>query len=199
MTGVFSDSGAYVPVTVIEAGPCVVTQVKSTETDGYNALQVGFQDKSLDKVNKPQAGHFKKSGSDGFAHVREFPVDDPAEYTPGQTLNTGLFEVGETVNVSGLIKGRGFSGVIKRHGFRGGKKTHGSRSHRVPGSIGNSAWPGRVIKGKKLPGRYGNTRQTVKNLKIMDIREEENLLLVKGAVPGTRNGLVQIYKANALK
>lgn len=199
MTGIFASNGEYVPVTVIAAGPCVVTQIKSAETDGYDALQVGFQEKDLDKVNKPMTGHFKKSGSSGFAHVREFQVDNPADYTPGQTLDTELFDVGETVHISGLIKGRGYSGVMKRHGFRGGKKTHGSRSHRVPGSIGNSAWPGRVIKGKKLPGRYGNSRQTMKNLKIMDIREKENLLLVKGAVPGTRNGLVQIYKTNASK
>lgn len=196
MTGVFGNDGKYIPVTVVEAGPCVVTQVKTSATDGYDALQVGFGKKRLDKMTKPLAGHFKKSGSEnGFSCVRELAVSDVAEYTPGQELTADLFKAGEKVNISGLTKGRGFAGVIKRHGFSGGRKTHGSRSHRIPGAIGNSAWPGKVVKGKKLPGRYGNVRQTVKNLEIVDVREEDNLLLIKGAVPGSRNGLVQINKA----
>lgn len=195
MTGVFADNGDYVPVTVIEAGPCVVTQVKTVENDGYNAVQLGFLEKSPKKLNKPLAGHFKKSGGKGFVYLKEFRVDDPSLYTPGQVINAELFQAGEKVHVSGQIKGRGFSGVVKRHGFAGGKESHGCRSKRVPGSIGSSAWPGKVVKGKKLPGRYGNTRRTIKNLKIFDIYGEDNLILVKGPVPGTRNGLVEIRKA----
>ncbi|MFP4447086.1 MAG: 50S ribosomal protein L3 [Desulfosudaceae bacterium] len=198
MTGVFASDGKYVPVTVVKAGPCVVTQIKTTATDGYDALQVGFGEKRLDKVTKPQAGHFQKSGCEsGFACVREFAVGDVAAYSPGQEVTVKLFTAGEKVNVAGVTKGRGFAGVIKRHGFSGGRKTHGSRSHRIPGSIGMSAWPGKVIKGKKMPGRYGHVRQTVKNLEIVDVRENENLLLIKGAVPGTRNGLVEINKVAA--
>jgi len=198
MTGVFASDGKYVPVTVVKAGPCVVTQIKTTATDGYDALQVGFGEKRLDKVTKPQAGHFQKSGCEsGFACVREFAVNDVAAYSPGQEVSVNLFTAGEKVNVAGVTKGRGFAGVIKRHGFSGGRKTHGSRSHRIPGAIGMSAWPGKVIKGKKMPGRYGHVRQTVKNLEIVDVRENENLLLIKGAVPGTRNGLVEINKVAA--
>lgn len=194
MTGVFSDQGDYVPVTVIEAGPCVVTQIKTVETDGYSALQLGFGVKRADRVNKPLAGHFQKSGSVGFTHVREFLVDDPSQYTLGQVLNADLFKIGEKVHVSGRMKGRGFAGVVKRHGFSGGDDGHGCKSHRVPGSIGTSAWPSRVIKGRKLPGRYGNTRKTTKNLKIFDIQGENNLILIKGSVPGGNNGLVEIQK-----
>jgi large subunit ribosomal protein L3 len=197
MTGVFSDQGDYVPVTVIEAGPCVVTQIKTVETDGYSALQLGFGEKRPNRVNKPQTGHFQKSGSVGFTHVREFLVDDPSQYTLGQVLNADLFKIGEKVHVSGMMKGRGFAGVVKRHGFSGGKDTHGCKSHRVPGSIGTSAWPSRVVKGKKLPGRYGNTRKTTKNLKIFDVQGDRNLILVKGSVPGSNNGLVEIQKINA--
>jgi large subunit ribosomal protein L3 len=197
MTGVFSDRGEYVPVTVVEAGPCVVTQIKTVETDGYNALQLGFLEKKASKINKPLAGHFKKSGGVGFAYVREMAVDDPSAYTLGQVINAELFSIGEKVHVAGLMKGRGFAGVVKRHGFAGGKDTHGCHSHRVPGSIGTSAWPSKVFKGRKLPGRYGNTRITTKNLKIFDIQPETNLILIKGAVPGSNNGLVEIRKINA--
>jgi len=197
MTGVFSDQGEYVPVTVVEAGPCVVTQIKTVETDGYNALQLGFMEKKANKVNKPLAGHFKKSGGVGFAYVREMAVDDPSAYTLGQVINAELFSIGEKVHVAGLMKGRGFAGVVKRHGFAGGKDTHGCHSHRVPGSIGTSAWPSKVFKGKKLPGRYGNTRITTKNLKVFDVQSDNNLILIKGAVPGSNNGLVEIRKINA--
>jgi len=197
MTGVFSDRGEYVPVTVVEAGPCVVTQIKTVETDGYNALQLGFLEKKASKINKPLAGHFKKSGGVGFAYVREMAVDDPSAYALGQVINAELFSAGEKVHVAGLMKGRGFAGVVKRHGFSGGDDTHGCHSHRVPGSIGTSAWPSKVFKGRKLPGRYGNTRITTKNLKIFDIQPETNLILIKGAVPGSNNGLVEIRKINA--
>ncbi len=199
MTGVFASDGRRIPVTVLEVGPCVVTQVKTEAVDGYNALQLGFGTRKASRVNKPMAGHLKKSGAQGFAVLREFPVDDPDGYSVGQTVGLDIFKVGERIDITGTIKGRGYQGVIKRHRFSGGKKTHGSRSHRVPGSIGCSAWPGKVIKGKKLPGQYGNTRKTVRNLEIVDIRPEENLLLVKGAVPGHRTGLVAVRKTKIAK
>ncbi|MFC1505385.1 50S ribosomal protein L3 [Thermodesulfobacteriota bacterium] len=194
MTGVFTPEGNYVPVTVLEVGPCVITQVKTEATDGYNALQLGFGSKKKIRINKPLQGHFKKSDQGGFAYLREVAADTPEEYNAGQTLNLELFKVGEKVDIIGTIKGRGFAGVIKRHGFHGGKKTHGSHSHRIPGSIGCSAWPAKVIKGKKMPGQYGNSRQTTRNLEIVDVRPDDNLLFVKGAVPGSKSSLVIVNK-----
>ncbi|MBU4287202.1 MAG: 50S ribosomal protein L3 [Proteobacteria bacterium] len=194
MAGIFSPDGKHIPVTVIQAGPCAITQIKTIVTDGYNALQLGFGKKKRSRISKPIQGHLKKSGEGYFEILREFPVDDPSEYTLGHTLSIDLFEVGELVDVAGTSKGRGFSGVIKRHGFHGGPETHGCRSHRVPGSIGCSAWPAKVVKGKKMPGHYGNERNTVKNLEIIDIRPEENLILIKGAIPGFNSGLIEIRK-----
>ena len=194
MTGLFMPDGQYVPVTVIEAGPCVVTQIKTTETDGYNALQLGFGKKRESRLNKPQKGHFSKSGSEGFYHVKEFGVGDPEQYSLGQEITLDLFKVGERVDVIGKTKGRGFAGVMKRHGFHGGRKTHGSHSHRIPGSVGCSASPAKIIKGKKMPGHYGNDRQTTRNLEVVDIRSEDNIILVKGAVPGSKSALVTINK-----
>lgn len=194
MTSVFTGEGRYVPVTVLQAGPCVVTQVKTKDTDGYDALQLGFGEKKESRVNKPLKGHFKKSGDAFFRVMREVPVDNPSDFNPGQTITADLFTVGERVDVTGTSKGRGFAGVIKRHGFHGGKKTHGSHSHRIPGSIGCSAWPSKVIKGKKMPGQFGNARNTTRNLQVVDIRPEENLILIKGAVPGSPSGLVVIRK-----
>ncbi len=194
MTGLYLREDRYLPITVLQVGPCVVTQIKTVDTDGYNALQLGFGEKKKARVNKPMAGHFRKSGENNFIFLREFPVDKPNEYTLGQFLTVELFEVGERVDVVGTTKGRGFAGVVKRHGFHGGKETHGSMSHRVPGSIGSSAWPSRVVKGKKLPGRYGNERKTIRNLEIVDIRADENIILIKGAVPGFRSGIVEIKK-----
>jgi large subunit ribosomal protein L3 len=194
MTSVFTPDGRYIPATVLEVGPCVVTQIKTEATDGYNALQIGFGTRKASRTTRPLQGHFKRSGGDCFAVTREVAVDNPGDYKPGQKVTLDLFAVGEKVDISGTTKGRGFSGVIKRHGFHGGRKTHGSHSHRIPGSIGCSAWPSRVIKGKRLPGQYGNVRQTVKNLEVVDIRPEENLLLIKGGVPGHPNALVTIRK-----
>jgi len=194
MTAVFTPDGRYVPVTVIEAGPCVVTQIKTRSTDGYSALQVGFIEKKADRTSKPLQGHSAKSGGRCFHHLKEFFVDNPEEFSLGQEITVELFQVGERVDVIGTSKGRGFSGVMKRHGFSGGRKTHGSKSHRIPGSIGCSAWPSRVIKGKKLPGRYGSDRKTIRNLEIVDIRADDNLILIKGAVPGPKSGLVAINK-----
>jgi large subunit ribosomal protein L3 len=194
MMGVFTAEGRHIPVTVLKVGPCVVTQVKTVATDGYDALQLGFGEKKESQVNKPLAGHLKKSGQEGFVFLKEVPVDDPDEYNPGQTISLDVFKVGERVDVTSTTKGRGFAGVIKRHGFHGGKKTHGSHSHRIPGSIGCSATPSKVIKGKKMPGQYGNVRQTARNLEIVDIRPEQHLVMVKGAVPGSASGLVAVTK-----
>ena len=193
MTSLFTPEGAYIPVTVIELGPCVVTQVKSEATDGYNAVQLGFGTKKASRINKPLEGHLKKSGGQ-YAVLKEFPVEPSTGYEVGQTLGLDLFAIGEKVDIVGTTKGRGFAGVTKRHGFRLGRKTHGSKSYRIPGSIGCSAWPSRVIRGKKMPGQYGNKRQTARNLEIVDIRPEENIVMVKGAVPGHRNGLVMVNK-----
>ena len=194
MTGMFTPEGRYVPATVIEAGPCVVTQIKSKDTDGYDALQLGFGGKRTSRVNKPLQGHFKKSGDQCFRFLKEFSVENPADYNVGQELTVEMFKVGERVDVVGTTKGRGFSGVIKRHGFHRGPMTHGSRNVRRPGSVGCSAWPAKIIKGKKMPGQYGNDRKTVRNLEIVDIRFDDNLILVKGAVPGAESGLVSVNK-----
>lgn len=198
MMSIFSPEGKYMPVTVLKLGPCVITQIKAVAGDGYNALQLGFGERKKSRINKPVEGHLKKSGGDCFALLREIPVDNPDEYDLGQTVNLEIFKVGERVNVTGITKGRGFAGVIKRHGFHGGKKTHGSHSHRIPGSIGCSAWPAKVIKGKKMPGHYGNEQKTVKNLEIVDIRPEEDLIMLKGAVPGFRSGLIEVKKQKNL-
>ena len=182
------------PVTILEVGPCVVTQVKTQTTDGYDALQVGFLTQRGNRTNKPLQGHFEKSGGQGYAFLREISVDDPSAYTLGQTLTVEMFQVGERVDISGISKGRGFSGVVKRWGFRGGGGTHGSMFHRAPGSVGASATPAKIIKGRKLPGHHGNRRVTVRNLKIIEVRPEQHLLIVRGAVPGCRSGLVEVRK-----
>jgi large subunit ribosomal protein L3 len=194
MTSLFLPDGRYVPVTVIQAGPCVVTQIKTEATDGYNALQLGFEEKRASRTNKPLKGHFVKSGGNCYVHLGEFPVDDPDGFDLGQNVGIDLFQVGEKIEVVGTSKGRGFAGVMKRHGFGGGKQTHGSKTHRIPGSVGCSAWPAKVWRGKKLPGHYGTDRKTVRNLEIVDIRPDQNLILVKGAVPGAKSGLVRINK-----
>jgi large subunit ribosomal protein L3 len=194
MTRVYNEHGRSIPVTVIEAGPCIVLQKKTTDNEGYNAIQVGFLEKKASRVNKPEAGHFKRSGTAGYYHVSEFRVADPETYELGQQLTAKeVLSVGDIVDVSGKTKGRGFQGVMKRHGFAGGRASHGSKFHRAPGSIGCSAWPARVVKGKKMPGRMGNNLITQKNLKVIDIREDENMLLIQGAVPGAKNGLVKIF------
>ena len=195
MTRVYSQEGDAISVTVIETGPCVVLQKKNKGKEGYNAIQVGFVSKKESRINKPMLGHFKNAGKGGFYHVREFRVVDPEQYEVGQELFVAdLFRVGDIVDISGKSKGRGFQGVVKRYGFDGGCASHGSMFHRAPGSIGCSAWPGRVIKGKKMPGRMGNNLLTKKNVIIVDIRQEENVVLVKGSVPGAKQGLLSIYK-----
>ncbi len=194
MTRIYDENGRAIPVTVIEAGPCTVLQKKTLEKEGYNAIQVGFLEKKASRLNKPEAGHCKRSGGIGFYHIKEFRVVDPEAYQLGQQIIlTEVLSVGDAVDIAAKSKGRGFQGVVKRHGYAGGRKTHGSNFHRAPGSIGCSAWPSRVLKGKKLPGRMGADLVTQKNLKIIDIRNEENVLLVQGAVPGAKNGLLNIY------
>ncbi|MEJ2588826.1 MAG: 50S ribosomal protein L3 [Deltaproteobacteria bacterium] len=194
MTRYFLEGGMSVPVTVLQVGPCVVVQKKTREKEGYDAIQVGFMPMKEARVNRPRRGHFKASGGRSFSRLREIKVDDPNEFELGQEIKSDVLSVGDRVHVRGLSKGRGFSGVMKRWGFSGGKKTHGSRTHRIPGSIGCSATPGRVLKGKKLPGQMGNQNVTVKNLKVVDVRPEMDIVLVKGAVPGSRNNIIEIAK-----
>jgi large subunit ribosomal protein L3 len=194
MTQVFSDEGA-IPVTVIEAGPCVIIQKKSAGKDGYEAIQVGFGRKRPKNVTKPLQGHFKKADKGLFRYLKEFRVESSDEYELGSELTTEIFEVGDNVDITGTSKGRGFAGVVKRHGFGGGRATHGSMFHRAPGSIGASADPSRVLKGRKLPGHMGDRSVTVQNLTVLGIRPEMNIILVKGAVPGTNNGIVLIRES----
>lgn len=194
MTRVYNEHGRSIPVTVIEAGPCTILQKKTTQKEGYNAIQVGFLEKKESRMNKPEAGHFKRSGGRGFYHVREFRVNDPESYELGQQITLAeVLKVGDKVDVSAKTKGRGFQGVMKRYGFAGGKASHGSGFHRAPGSIGCSAWPAKVVKGKKLPGQMGNNTNTQKNLIIVDIRDDDNVVLIQGSVPGAKNGLLSIY------
>jgi large subunit ribosomal protein L3 len=194
MTRIYSEMGQAIPVTVIEAGPCVVLQKKTEAKDGYNAIQVGFGSKKESRMNKPDAGHCKAAAKGGFYHIKEFRITDPGAYERGQEIQLAeLVKVGDEIHISGKSKGRGFQGVMKRYGFKGGPKTHGSHHHRRPGSIGCSATPSRVFKGKKMPGRMGNDLLTKKNLTVIDVRADENILLVKGSVPGAKDGLLQIY------
>lgn len=191
MSQIFS-GGELIPVTVIQAGPCAVVQKKTAERDGYAAAQLAFgEEKRQDRATKPVAGHYKKSGVAPHRSLREFRTE---EFDQGQQVTVEIFQQGEMVTVSGTSKGKGFAGVMKRHNFRGGPGGHGSMFNRAPGSIGASAYPSRVLPGKKLPGHMGVDTVTVKNLKVVEVRKEQNLLLVRGAVPGGKNGIVLIYK-----
>ncbi len=196
MARLFSEDGQAIAVTVVEAGPCTILQKKTGDRDGYVSIQLGFLPQKESRVTKAEAGHCKKAGKGCFRYVREFAVDggDPADYEVGGEINIEGFEVGETIDVVGVSKGRGFAGVVKRHNFRGGKDTHGSMCHRAPGSIGASSYPSRVFKGRGMPGHMGDSRVTVKNLTILDVRPDENVLIIKGAVPGCKNGLLLIRK-----
>lgn len=195
MMQIFTEKGEVVPVTVIAAGPCVVTQVRVRERDGYDAVQVGFEQVPARKLSKPQQGHLKGAGT-LVRVLREFAADNPQEHSVGDVINVDLFAAGQKVDVSGNSKGRGFAGVVKRHHFRGGPKTHGqSDRHRAPGSIGAGTTPGRVWKGQKMAGRMGGKRVTVQNLEVVEVVADKNLILVKGSVPGARNGLLQIRRA----
>jgi len=193
MTQVFNPDGTVVPVTVLRVGPCVVTQLRTKERDGYTAVQLGFEETK--RLNSPQRGHQRAAGS-SLRYLREVRADDVSEYEVGQVIDCSIFEPGQKVDVTGTSKGKGFAGVVKRHGFRGGPATHGqSDRHRAPGSIGSSATPGRVFKGMRMAGRMGNETKTILNLEVQHVDPEKNLVLVKGSVPGANNGLVFIRHA----
>ena len=197
MTQIFDDDGRVVPVTIVEAGPCVVIQRRSTDRDGYEAVQLGFVERTPRRnAPKPMQGHFAKAGVPPTRVLAEVPVDSADESKPGDAVLADIFDVDDKVHVVGRSKGRGFQGVVKRYGFGGGKATHGSMHHRAPGSIGRSASPSRVFPGQKMPGHMGNKRVTVKNARIVKVDADRNLLFIKGGVPGSRNSYVQILKAS---
>ncbi|KPJ54272.1 50S ribosomal protein L3 [candidate division TA06 bacterium DG_24] len=195
MVAVFDEAGTVVPVTVIRAESCRVVQQKTLSRDGYNAIQLGAGAKK--RASKPLTGHCAKAGVDPCRRLVEFRVDDPESYELGQAVTVEEFAPGDVIDVTGWSKGKGFTGVVKKHGYSGGPKSHGSMSHAVPGSIGSGTNPGRVWKGKGLPGRVGNRRRTVRNLRVVEVVPDQNLLLVKGAVPGARNGYLLIRKRRA--
>jgi large subunit ribosomal protein L3 len=194
MTSIYDENGKNIPCTVIEAGPCVVTQVRTKEVDGYEAVQLGFDDKAEKQSNKALDGHFKKAGTSAKRRVVEF-IGFEEEYKLGDEINVDHFEEGEFVDVSGTSKGKGFQGVVKRHGFAGSERTHGQQSmNRAPGSVGAASYPARVFKGMKMGGRMGGSRVTVQNLRVLKVVKDKNLLVVKGAVPGHKNSYVIIQK-----
>src|SRR3989338_5324121 len=193
MTQVFEKDGTVIPVTVVQAGPCVVSQKKTKGTDGYNALQLAFEPKKPERCSKSVKGHFAKGKLETFRQIKEFRTEKVTDFEIGDQITVASFAVGDIVDVWGVTKGRGFQGVIKRHGKHGGPAAHGSDFHRRTGSIGMRTWPGRVLKNMRLPGRMGYDLVKTKKLKIVGVRPEENLLLIHGAVPGTREGLVVIY------
>jgi large subunit ribosomal protein L3 len=195
MSQLFSSDGKAIPVTVIQLGPCTVTQIKTVSRDGYNAVQLGFGDKKPKRTTKPLLGHFNGCGKGPFVTVREVKVSDVNDFELGQEISADLFQVGELVQVVGTSKGKGFAGTIKRWNFSRGPMSHGGMNKRPPGSIGCSATPSRVVKGKKMPGQMGNRRVTIKGLEVVDVRPEESTILIKGGVPGGRNGMVIIKKS----
>ena len=195
MTTVFQNDGNAVPCTVIEAGPCYITQIRTIEKDGYEALQLGFEEKKEKNTTKPLIGKFKKIKTPVLRHLKEIRDFPKGELKEGDTIKVDLFNEGDTVKVTGISKGKGFQGVVKRHGFGGGQRTHGqSDRERAPGSIGGSSYPSRVFKGQRMAGRMGNDTITVRNLKVIKIFSDSNLILIKGAIPGAKTGLVEIYK-----
>ena len=195
MTQIFSEKGESIPVTLIEAGPCVVLQKKTSGKEGYEAVQLGYEDIKEKKLTKSLKVKFSKMKIKPKRYIREFRVNNPDDYEVGQELSVDIFEEGSFIDVCGTSKGKGFAGVIKRWGFKGGPKSHGSRFHRAPGSVGSSASPSRVFKGQKLPGQMGNKRVTIQSLKIMKLDKDKNLLVVKGAVPGANKQIVIVKKA----
>ena len=199
MTQIFAEDGTVVPVTVVQAGPCTITQVKSLERDGYGAVQLGYGARKLKHTNRPLRGHLDKVGKGYFETLREVHVSDSSDYQLGDEIQADLFEIGERVDVIGVSKGKGFAGTIKRWRFHRGPETHGCKNVREPGSTGCATYPGRVVKGKRMPGQLGNRRVTTMNLKVVDVDYDSNLLLIKGAVPGPSNGLVLIKKTNRVK
>jgi large subunit ribosomal protein L3 len=199
MTQIFHEDGNVVPVTVVQAGPCTVVQVKTSVREKYVALQLGFEERDPKRVKKPLQGHFVKAQVPAFRHLQEIRVSDPSSFQVGQVITVEVFKVGDFVDVAGISKGKGFMGVVKRWGFHGGRATHGSMFHRAPGSIGASSYPSRVWPGQKMGGHTGNRRITLQNLEIIDIRPRQNLLLIKGAVPGGPRGVLMIQEAKKKK
>ncbi len=195
MTQIFDEKGRAIPVTVIEAGPCVVAQVKTVETDGYNAVQLGFVDVKDSKLNKAEKGHFAKAKLANKKHLREFRCDDVASVKVGDEIKVDTFAAGDSVDIQGITKGKGFQGVIKRHGQSRGPMGHGSMYHRRPGSMGPTSTPGRVFKGKKLPGHMGVDTVTIQNLDVVAVDLDKNALLVKGSVPGNKGAILKIRKS----
>ncbi len=194
MTQIFDEKGLVIPVTVIEAGPCIVAQVKTIETDGYNAIQLGYGDVKENRINRPEKGHFTKAKLALKKHLREFRVSDVANTTVGNEVKADVFEAGDKIDVQGTTKGKGFQGVIKRHGQSRGPMGHGSMYHRRPGSMGSTSTPGRVFKGKKLPGHMGVQTVTIQNLDVVKVDLDKNVILVKGSVPGPKGAILKIRK-----
>ena len=192
MTQIFDEKGNVIPVTVIEAAGNIVAQVKTTETDGYNAIQLGYGEVKANRINKPEAGHFAKAKIENRKHLREFRTDDVANYKVGDEVKVDIFAAGEKVDVQGTSKGKGFQGVIKRHGQHRGPMGHGSMYHRRPGSMGSTSTPGRVFKGKKLPGHMGKVTVTIQNLDVVRVDTDKNVLLVKGSVPGPKGAILKV-------
>lgn len=194
MTRIFTEDGRWIEVTLLEAGPCTVVQRKTQDTDGYEAVQLGFGSKKESSCTKPELGHFKKASTDAKVALREFPVASGEELKIGDQIKADLFAVGDRVDVSGTSKGAGYAGVHKRHGFGGGPETHGSNFHRRPGSIGTSATPSRTLKGMKMAGQMGNERVTIQNLEVVQVDTEKNLIALRGCVPGKPGGIVEVKK-----
>jgi large subunit ribosomal protein L3 len=195
MTQVFDEAGKAIPVTVIQAGPCTVTQIKTKQTDGYSAIQVGYKEVKPKALNKPKLGHLAKSSAPPLRHLHEYHLDDPSEYTMGQQIKADIFNSGQIVDVVGNTIGRGFAGYQKRHNFGRGPMAHGSKNHRLPGSIGAGTTPGRVYPGKRMAGRLGGKQVTIPKLTVVRVDPERNLLLIKGAVPGKPGALLSIVPA----
>ena len=196
MTQIFDETGNIIPVTILKVGPCVVTQVKTEAKDGYNSIQVGYTNVSNNRLTQPELGHLQKSNIQPLKYLKEFRVDDDHEFEVGQTLNVDLLSLGQLVNIKGKTIGKGFSGLQKRYNFARGPMTHGSKNHRAPGSIGMGTTPGRVLPGKKMAGQLGNKMITVRKLKVVQVNLEENILVIKGSVPGKPGNLLSIVPSD---
>ena len=196
MTQIFDESGNIIPVTILKVGPCIITQIKTEMKDGYNAIQVGYSNTSNKSLTQPELGHLQKSNIQPLKYLKEFRVDSVDEFEVGQVLNVDLLSVDQLVNIKGKTVGKGFSGLQKRHNFTRGPMTHGSKNHRAPGSIGMGTTPGRVLPGKKMAGQLGNKLTTIKKLKVIQLSSDENILIIKGSVPGKPGNLLSITPSN---
>jgi large subunit ribosomal protein L3 len=195
MTQIFDEEGKAIPVTIVQAGPCTITQIKTKQTDGYTAVQVGYQEVKPKAINRPELGHLAKSSAPPLRHLREYRLDDTSNFELGQPVSADIFSAGQIVDVSGTSIGRGFAGYQKRHNFKRGPMAHGSKNHRLPGSTGPGTTPGRVFPGKRMAGRLGGTRVTIRKLEVVRVDADRNLLLIKGAVPGKPGALLSVVPA----